>query len=360
MLRPLTALRFFAALMVFAHHDPLTIAARSYHTGDAGVEFFFILSGFILTYVHRELFEAKFDFVNVRNFWAARFARIYPVHVLAFAFGMYLVIRSGGAQWFAADLRTNAIALFAQLTLTMSWIQVYSPININSVAWSISDEAFFYAVFPFACVACFALFRRTGSAGAAVSALSFWMVALALAVRTGGAGFVYAFPPARLLDFAIGICLGVMFTNADRAGRHEMSRARATALEIAALAAAIVAVAVTPEVFAPLRYSVWVAPFSALVIYAFALGRGVVSQMLSAAVLVYLGEISYNFYMLHALIVAVIFQYAGPVGLVPVSLLALVICVAVSTVVFERFEHPLRERIRRHLSAPRIEPAAAA
>src|SRR5437660_7011435 len=88
-LPPLTALRFLAAAAVVALHlmavgpDPAGWTDR-FWWGTAGVTFFFTLSGFILTYNY----HAKFNHLprrGVRDFFAARFARIFPVHFLAFA-----------------------------------------------------------------------------------------------------------------------------------------------------------------------------------------------------------------------------------------------------------------------------------
>jgi peptidoglycan/LPS O-acetylase OafA/YrhL len=91
-LRPLTSFRFFAALAVFFHHMIGFFFERPrlkelyqayYYEGYAGVSFFFVLSGFILTYNYRRVFTSP----KVREVWAfyvARLARIYPLHVLSF------------------------------------------------------------------------------------------------------------------------------------------------------------------------------------------------------------------------------------------------------------------------------------
>ena len=77
----LTSLRFFAALHVFCFHlvafRIVTKRSLFYDVasiGYVGVGLFFVLSGFILvyTYAGRE--------VTVRQFWRARFARIYPAY----------------------------------------------------------------------------------------------------------------------------------------------------------------------------------------------------------------------------------------------------------------------------------------
>jgi peptidoglycan/LPS O-acetylase OafA/YrhL len=359
MLKPLTSLRFFAALLVFAYHCPLTMsAARNYRTGEAGVEFFFVLSGFILVYAHREFFNERLLFDRVRSFWVARFARIYPVHILTFAFGIYVVVHSIGTGWFWEDVQTNVLAFLTQITLTQSWVSLNSLFNFNSLAWSISDEMFFYAVFPLLALALFTLAKPARQWRMVLLAIALWGCSFAIAV-----GFhehvLYTFPPVRLLDFAIGACFGVIFTGRS-SGRPPDSVAVATLLEGAALAAVGLAIVATPLVPAPLRLSVWLAPFSAALIYLFALGNGLISRFLSWGGLTYLGEISYNFYMTHLFVIVIVFTYTKTTAPGLVSIISLVLCIAISTIIFERYERPLRDHIRRWL-APRIpKPVAIA
>src|SRR5690242_12787179 len=72
----LTSLRFLAALAVFLHHAGL------FADGFFGVTFFFVLSGFILTYNYRRTL-ADGGRGAVWDFYVARFARVYPLHIFA-------------------------------------------------------------------------------------------------------------------------------------------------------------------------------------------------------------------------------------------------------------------------------------
>lgn len=345
MLKPLTSLRFFAALLVFFTHCPLTMyVADRFGAGNAGVEFFFVLSGFILVYAHRELFS-RLDWHQVKEFWVARFARIYPVHVLAFAFAMLIVYRSHGFGWIADNVDSNLHALLTQVTLTQSWIYIESLFNFNGVAWSVSDEVFFYATFPVMAAALSAIVRRGAWSSAIAAAAALWLIAVVIAIHKPGEFVLYNFPPTRLVDFGIGCCFGAVF-GARGLSRKTVAYSLATAIEVVALGGALFAIAATPFVPEPFRYSVWLAPYSALVIYVFALGRGAVSQALGRSATVYLGEISYNFYMLHALILVVVFGHLGTRVPLAVTLLSLILCLCVSVIVYERYEHPLRATIR--------------
>src|ERR1700682_4354646 len=98
-LRALTGLRFVTAFWVvlfhFFHPAKLGFAMPAsadgiLASGFCGVGLFFALSGFVLSYVHGDIDPG--DPVAKRNFWAARFARIYPIHIVGFVLATPFVI----------------------------------------------------------------------------------------------------------------------------------------------------------------------------------------------------------------------------------------------------------------------------
>ena len=140
----LTSLRFLAAIYVVAFHvgktDPVrhagAISWRLFlNHGYFAVSFFFILSGFLLTRIYRDKWTAG----NYRHFIVARFARIYPVYLLA------LAIQAPFYYPLAHIHKTIAVALMVQ-----SWTVLPSdyPGSWNFPAWTLSVEWFFYAFFP--------------------------------------------------------------------------------------------------------------------------------------------------------------------------------------------------------------------
>src|SRR4051812_31356738 len=74
----LTSLRFFAAIIVVLSHF------SSIQYGGVAVTFFFMLSGFILTYAHLQIDEDGQRLnVSAKRFIASRAARILPTYFLA-------------------------------------------------------------------------------------------------------------------------------------------------------------------------------------------------------------------------------------------------------------------------------------
>jgi peptidoglycan/LPS O-acetylase OafA/YrhL len=103
------------------------------------VGFFFLLSGFVLAYNYTGLSTPLVK----REFWRARFARVYPVYLLALAISFSML----QAEWHA---RSHA-DFFAGLILTPLLLQGWSPglaTFWNTVAWTLSAEVLLYATFP--------------------------------------------------------------------------------------------------------------------------------------------------------------------------------------------------------------------
>lgn len=103
------------------------------------VNVFFLISGFILSYNY---FDRGAGLIK-RDFWLARFARLYPVYllVLAISFPMLML------EWTARSHEE----FFLGLTLSPLLLQGWSPSLAtfwNTVAWTLSCEVAFYVAFP--------------------------------------------------------------------------------------------------------------------------------------------------------------------------------------------------------------------
>ncbi|HEX6528263.1 MAG TPA: acyltransferase family protein, partial [Burkholderiales bacterium] len=107
-LEQLTSLRFFAALMIVFHHaDGMFGIGRSPVNLGQGVSFFFVLSGFILTYVYPSLDAGR----EVRRFWLARFARIWPAYLATFLLAFALLF----LEW-------DGVTGVAHLAMVQAWL----------------------------------------------------------------------------------------------------------------------------------------------------------------------------------------------------------------------------------------------
>jgi peptidoglycan/LPS O-acetylase OafA/YrhL len=141
----LSGLRILAALnIVFFHFsNPKWFGpfAPIVANGYTSVSFFLMMSGFILAYNYEE--RARAGKLKAKNFWIARFSRLYPVYVLALLISLGML----ADEWHA---RTHA-QFFLGLILTPLMLQGWSPSLStfwNTPAWTMCTEAFFYLIFP--------------------------------------------------------------------------------------------------------------------------------------------------------------------------------------------------------------------
>ncbi|MFE3287656.1 acyltransferase family protein, partial [Streptomyces sp. NPDC059233] len=213
----LTGLRFIAALLVFAFHTTWqtrfiggsagqTLGDVFDHAGFYGVSFFFVLSGFVLTW------SARPDDTAPRV-WRRRLAKIYPNHLVTFVLAAVVML-------VAADPFT-AKGTLANLFLVQAWFpDITVPNTMNAVSWSLSVELFFYLSFPF-------LLRVLNRVPVArlwplAATLGAFTVIAPLVGRYAVTGtplpfisdgslsfeqiwFVYFFPPVRALEFLLGM-----------------------------------------------------------------------------------------------------------------------------------------------------------
>jgi peptidoglycan/LPS O-acetylase OafA/YrhL len=323
----LTSMRFVAAGMIVIHHSrgqfgiPVDIAGR--FLLDQAVSFFFVLSGFILTYVYPRLdtWEAR------GRFWLARFGRVWPAHFAAFGV-LWMVLQrpnnfpTGVSTWWLGILN---------LTLVHAWVPVWNVFfSFNAVSWSISAEMLFYIVFP--------LFIIDWSKS------WWWKLGLALLPAVGliwacarfnipipgegkewsitTTGLVYIHPLARLFEFTLGMSTALVYRGTvgrirEFAGRTALKNRRTMLMTVLELAAIGLVLLNMYEVQRLVLSLAWAGPAAiewavhgpvccfafAVLIFMLATETGAVSRILAARPAVLLGEISFSVYLLHQIII---------------------------------------------------------
>ena len=286
-LKPLTALRFFAAMWVvlFDFTPSLglgmpTVIGKGY----LGVELFFVLSGFIISHVYMErLGTGQFRY---GAFLWARLARIYPVHI-ATLLGLGLIVAL--ARIVGLDVGDKVLAwssLPAQLTLTHAWGLGLDG-GWNHPSWSISAEWFAYLGFPVFAGALWPLRSRPRLA-VGLAALALAAVSLGFQAATGQllSRATIAWGALRIVPcFGLGCAVWLLWRSNPVSSPHLAGFIAVlfTGLAIAACASP------TPD---------WliVLAFGAL-IFGLASLSSSGSRRLTARAWIYLGEISFSIYM---------------------------------------------------------------
>lgn len=353
---PLTSLRFFAAMVVVAfHYEPDKFSAlpgffQSWlETGYEAVTFFYVLSGFILTYVY-----AAADFSrrgSVRAFLFARIGRLAPAYYLALLIALPFYL---GEALSEDDLPLDELLLHMALVLTA--LQAWWPdaaVVWNPPAWSMSVEWFFYLLFPLALVATRRLPATVMLPGAlvvvaAVSAFRLWVMdPLADEEPEEWANLAAFFPLFHLPQFLFGMALGRV---------HALGPKPSPALAAGLFAAGLVGLMILfmdlDELPGHIRSNAVLVVFFGLLIYGAAAGGHFAYRALSPAPLVFLGNASYAIYALHEPL-ALWWDRYGPAAYdlrLPVWIdfpLYAGLVIALAGLCYRFIETPLRRRIRR-------------
>ncbi|MFI8865592.1 MULTISPECIES: acyltransferase family protein [unclassified Streptomyces] len=346
-LASLTGLRFWAALVVVLYHlsrqtGKLPWISDVTWYGRTGVTFFFVLSGFVLAWTY----DGKT--VPAAVFLWRRFARIWPL--------MAVSIAASVAAWRVLGTDVSLKGVVATLGLVNSWIpgSEYRA-GGNPAAWSLSDEAWFYLVFPL--LLTLPLLRSSRGR-------TWCAVALCIApVAIWASGSLFSdpalrywaldyFPPSRTLQFVLGVVAGLAVK---RGWRPPVGLPVAIVLVVAAHIALVPWSREVPD-------GLWYSPYSASQLLMAPLFVLLVAAAASADLKgrrtgfsgpwsIRLGHWSFAWYLFHEIVIRSLIGWLGrpdtQIGIVKIWLLALAISLTVAAAAYHWVEHPLERVLRR-------------
>lgn len=347
-LNALTSLRFIAAFGVFLHHFHMLHDSNNHiikwfssllFEGFVGVTFFYILSGFIISFSYKQhTLKSKF---KTSDFLFNRIARLYPVHILTLFVAIYFYIPSYNYELIHLDqFIYNALLMQSAIPDPMYFF------SFNGVSWSVSTEMFFYIAFIF-------LVTLNNKqlfifACAVLALIIYHMTNVADTAKY--AGWTYYINPAfRVIDFIVGMLLFRIYDT----GKHAISEGKATILEVASLIILVAAMWYgMRNIGMKYRYDIfYIIPMS-LVVYVFAYGRGAISRAISWKPIVFLGEASFSLYMIHQICIYVAnknFEYNLDSMRSTFLFMSATIAVAVgiSCLMYRFYERPVNNGLRR-------------
>lgn len=303
----LTGMRFIASFMVLICHIGIVLVPRVqkpwlnwtepyvYALGPTGVVFFFVLSGFVLTWAARPGDTS-------RRFWRRRLVKVYPNHLVTLGAAVALMLLTNHAVTAANTVPT--------LFLVQSWIpdqEVVLNYTSNAPTWSLACELLFYLAFPLL----LPLLRRIR-----VERLWLWLGGVALLICTlpfvalllpdqpmmtntdvpwWPLWFTYYFPVSRMLEFMLGMLTAQIVLSGRWIGLPLLP-----AMLLAGVSFVITA-GFVPEMYSQTSA---IALFLALLIAA-----GATADVRShpsffrRRTMIFLGEISFALYMVHWLVI---------------------------------------------------------
>jgi exopolysaccharide production protein ExoZ len=333
-------LRAVAALAITIHHGmhEADLAARK--SGgtfawqftlplEAGVDLFFVISGFVMVHASRDLFGSPASFVP---FLRRRLARIVPIYWLATA--LFLALSFGGLS---STLR--AFPVTGEIVASFLFVPFVRPDGyvqpVYSLGWTLNYEMFFYVLFALALP-----WPREKAVPALVAILMLLVAAGYLVPPSQAAAYFWTRPI--ILEFGLGMIIGQMALSGVRP-----SRPVAVALVLAALAL-FGLVSYAPGIV-PDRTLIHGLPSALLVMAALGFDGDRLTNV-PARVLRELGDASYALYLLHPFALKGLSLVAGPAiaAYSPLAFLILGVtlaCIA-AMIAWRGFEKPLNRALQ--------------
>ncbi len=310
-IKALTGLRIVAALwVVLFHFRPLLWAASPrleddlaplLDSGAQGVDLFFILSGFVLTWNYLDRMGPSWSLRGTGHFLWLRLSRVWPV---------YLVTMHLAALWIIVTLhvgdvpspdaeRLTAISYLRQLAMVQLWFEpFFDDTSWDGPAWSISAEWLAYLIFGLLILLIYRVARV--SRARTLLALAFF-AALPPTILLLGSGVLYtpwSWLPRIVAQFTAGALACAAVRRLQPTDRGRRAAGYVSVLLVAALVGGLYHFAAHPIAGMVDSGGVMAVLFLPLVV-ALSIGAGTLPALLSTRPMIYGGQISFSLYMIH-------------------------------------------------------------
>jgi exopolysaccharide production protein ExoZ len=316
----LQCLRGIAALMVVVHHvlhqSSGFLSVWPTEAWQAGVDLFFVISGFVMVYVTSQRER------SARQFLAMRAARIVPVY-------WFFTLMAAGLIFVAPDLyRSNELS-FRHVLLSLLFVPHGSSGPMIKQGWTLNYEVFFYVLF--AAAMAISVRRRTILAVATLvifAAAGQWMQ-----IKQIHLGALQFYFQDIILEFAFGMLIATSFL---RRRLDSLNASFAAALVVAGFLAMFILAPDQPEN----RALVYGLPAAFIVIGALAFEQRVPLRL---RFLQNIGDASYSIYLIHIFPIAVLravwpVPMQGPTSLGLFMLLSIAMAIALGRVSYSQIE----------------------
>jgi peptidoglycan/LPS O-acetylase OafA/YrhL len=263
------------------------------------VEFFFALSGFVLTYIYAARWREMWQRRGYFGFLRARLARLYPLHltILLVILAMVIVLRAVAAkggylsiydeQWHPI---VSTKPFIANLFLIQAW-NIFPYLSWNGAAWFVSVEFLLCLLFPV-----YLVLARGG-----------WRVAI-LMIVAGAIALALLASPRYGLDltfhngiwrgmaaFGIGVGFAVLHAKARELGASALPDYAFSFAQAAALAGLVFALYNTGWSHTP--RDIYTALAVIALVWVLSFDRGFLARALAVSPLLVLGDWSYAIYI---------------------------------------------------------------
>jgi len=372
-IKALTGLRIVAAVwVVLFHFRPLleqavpefrSALAPVLDCGAQGVDLFFILSGFVLTWNYLDRMGESWSWRSMLHFLWLRLSRVWPVYLVTMhlaALWIIFTLNVGHVPSEAANTLT-ATNYIRQLLLVQLWFAPYfDGTSWDGPAWSISAEWLAYILFGALVLIIFRIARATRARGLIYLAVAASLPPVMLLMATGLFYSPWSWLPRIIMQFTAGALACAAVRKLQPSGRARMGAGVASLLIAVAIVGILYWLDANPIPTIDDSAGLVDVLFVPLVL-TLAMGVGALPALLSIRPMVYLGHISFSLYMVHELVHTtwnwMVMQFELRLGSDLAGKAVLVGLIAVAfggaVLLYHLVEEPARRWMRAMMSPPR-------
>jgi len=378
-IKALSGLRIVAAVwVVLFHFRPLleqaapgfrSALAPILDCGAQGVDLFFILSGFVLTWNYLDRMGDSFSLRSTLHFLWLRLSRVWPVYLVTMhlaALWIIFTLNVGHVPSEAAGSLT-ATNYVRQFLLVQLWFAPYfDGTSWDGPAWSISAEWLAYILFGALVLVVFRIARATRARGLFFLAVAASLPPVVLLMATGLFYTPWSWLPRIIMQFTAGALVCAAVRKLQPSDRARTGAGIASLLLVAAIVGILYWLDANPI---PTIYDSagLVDVLFVPLVLTLAIGAGTLPALLSLRPMVYLGHVSFSLYMVHELVHTtwnwMVLQFELRLGsdLAGKTVLLALFAVAFVGAVFlyHLVEEPARKWMRNMMKPPRDARAAS-
>ncbi|WGE65252.1 acyltransferase family protein [Actinobacillus equuli] len=316
-LNNIQGLRFLAFTLVFMNHAwALVSTGKVFDYGARGVEIFFILSGYLISYNYSGRANIAYSWKDCILYTKNKIKRFYFLHILTFFMAVYVI----GTTF--TDTFQYFRDMFLTLTMLKSW---YNPakFSFNGATWFLSTMIFCWFFVP----KIVQFFKDKSSSKLFLSFLLLFLIKMIVdslfikgGIKLPHAISLYVFPPYRFIDFLLGY---VAYLLLKELYLENLNHKFLSLLQISFSILLIFVYIKLDKVFLYHQFILLEVFFIHLVL----LQGGIFDKLLGNFLFVHLGNISFELYILHGELLAITKQWLLPLGFSKLSIFFIVILI---------------------------------